>query len=158
VGGGGIADDRSSCLGEGLFCCTIDEVSFSDRREPEVNGVVTSTSTVLAAVPFTAEVLSSGSLDAGSDGVSVFFRSLKRGGFGAGVVMSVVEVADAVFVVLVLDCPLADDKTNEGIDGEVPTAFQPSGDSTASFFAGGRKGCQRTTTGTPIEEAVVAGS
>jgi hypothetical protein len=158
VGGGGVADDRSSCLGEGLFCCTIDEVSFSDRREHEGNGAVTPTSTVLSAVPYKAEVLSSGSLDAGSDGVNAFFSSLKRGGFGAGVVKSVVEFADAVFVMLVLDSPLADDRTNEGIDGEVPMAFQPSGDSIASFFAGGRKGCQRTVTGTPIEGAAVAGS
>jgi hypothetical protein len=46
----------------------------------------------------------------------------------------------------VLVRPLDDGNSNNGADGEVAMDFQPSGDSTASLFAGGRKGCEGTAT------------
>ncbi len=42
--------------------------------------------------------------------------------------------------------PLDDGKSINGADGEAAMDFQPSGDSIASLFAGGRKGCEGTET------------
>ncbi len=91
-------------------------------------------------------MLSQGSLGVYENGVCAFFCSRNRGGFGAGVLISVAEIAHAVLEVTVLVRPLDDGKSNNGADGEAAMDFQPSGDSTASLFAGGWKGCEGTAT------------
>ncbi len=91
-------------------------------------------------------MLSHGSLGVYVNGVCAFFCSRNRCGFGAGVLTSVTEVAHAVLEVTVLVRPSDDAKNNNGAEGEAAMDFQPSGDSTASLFAGGRKGCEGTET------------
>jgi hypothetical protein len=68
----------------------------------------------------------------------------------------VTEIAHAVLEVTVLVRPLDDGKSNNGADGEAAMDFQPSGDSTTSLFAGGRKGCEGTKTRTMEAASVVA--
>ena len=101
-------------------------------------------------------MLSPGSLGVYENDVCAFFCSRNRGGFGAGVLISVTEIAHAVLEVTVLVRPLDDGKSNNGADGEAAMDFQPSGDSTTSLFAGGRKGCEGTETWTMDAAAAVA--
>jgi hypothetical protein len=91
-------------------------------------------------------VLSHGSLGVYENDVCAFFCSQNRDGFGAGVLILVTEIAHAVLEVTVLVRPSDDAKSNNGAEGEAAMDFQPSGDSAASLFVGGRKGCEETAT------------
>jgi len=68
----------------------------------------------------------------------------------------VTEIAHAVLEVTVSVKPLDGGKSNNGADGDAAMDFQPSGDSTTSLFAGGRKGCKGTETWTMDAASAIA--